>query len=116
MVPGGLARQLSAPRCGKVKTFEPRVWYTEERRRSFGTQFWATARLILICLVSAFAAEYALSAVLTPGALAACFGEDQWWAIPAGLCRCSCLYRRLCGAAVHTGLDRKWHVRRGSAA
>lgn len=81
----GLARQLSAARCGGVQTFEPKVWRTEERRRAFNTQFWATARLILICLVPAFAAEYALNAVLTPGALAAYVGEDQWWAIPAAV-------------------------------
>ncbi|WP_227272491.1 permease [Roseobacter weihaiensis] len=81
----GLARQLSAARCGEVQAFEPRVWRTEERRRSFSTQLWATARLILICLIPAFAAEYALNAALTPGSLAAYVGEDQWWAIPAAV-------------------------------
>ncbi len=81
----GLARQLSAARCGQVQTFEPRVWRADARRRSFGRQFRATARLILICLVPAFAAEYALNAALTPGALAAYVGEDQWWAIPAAV-------------------------------
>lgn len=81
----GLARQLSAARCGDVQTFAPKVWRTEERRRSFGTQFWATARLILICLIPAFTAEYALNATLTPGSLAAYVGEDQWWAIPAAV-------------------------------
>lgn len=81
----GLARQLSAARCGHVQTFEPKVWRTKQRRRSFSTQFWATARLILICLIPAFAAEYALNAVLIPGSLAAYVGEDQWWAIPAAV-------------------------------
>ncbi|MGB3246686.1 MAG: permease, partial [Sulfitobacter sp.] len=81
----GLARQLSAARCGAALTFDPWVWRTKARRRSFGTQFWATARLILICLISAFAAEYALNAALTPGALATYVGEDQWWAIPAAV-------------------------------
>lgn len=81
----GLARQLSVARCGEARTFDPRVWQTEARRRSFGTQFWATTRLILICLMPAFAAEYALNAALTPGALAAYVGEDQWWAIPAAV-------------------------------
>ncbi len=80
-----LARQLSAARCGQVQTFELKVWRTKERRRSFGTQFWATTRLILICLVPAFAAEYALNTALTPGSLAAYVGEDQWWAIPAAV-------------------------------
>jgi len=81
----GLARQLSAARCGGDQTFDPWVWRTETRRRSFGTQFWATARLILICLIPAFAAEYALNAALTPGSLAAYVGENQWWAIPTAV-------------------------------
>lgn len=81
----GLARQLSAARCGERQTFDPWVWRTDERRRSFGKQFWATTRLILICLIPAFAAEYALNAALTPGSLAAYVGEDQWWAIPAAV-------------------------------
>ena len=81
----GLARQLSAARCGAAQTFEPKVWRIEERRRSFSTQFWATTQLILICLIPAFAAEYALNAALTPGALAAYVGEDQWWAITAAV-------------------------------
>ncbi|MEQ9040275.1 MAG: permease [Silicimonas sp.] len=81
----GLARQLSAARCGGDQIFDPWVWRTRTRRRSFSTQFWATTRLILICLIPAFAAEYALNAALTPGALAAYLGEDQWWAIPAAV-------------------------------
>lgn len=81
----GLARQLSAARCGGARSFDPWVWQSEARRQSFGTQFRATTRLILICLIPAFAAEYALNAALTPGALAAYVGEDQWWAIPAAV-------------------------------
>lgn len=81
----GLARQLSAARCGNEQTFEPKVWRTEERRRTFSRQFRATARLIVICLIPAFAAEYALNAALTPGLLAAYVGEDQWWAVPAAV-------------------------------
>ncbi len=81
----GLARQLSAARCGAAQPFEAKVWRTKERRRSFATQFWATTRLILICLIPAFAAEYALNAALTPGSLAAYVGKDQWWAIPAAV-------------------------------
>ncbi|MFG5379663.1 permease [Yoonia sp. R2-816] len=81
----GLARQLSAARSGAAQTFDPWVWKKEARRRAFRTQFWATARLILICLIPAFAAEYALNAALTPGSLAAYVGKDQWWAIPAAV-------------------------------
>ncbi|NVO58361.1 permease [Rhodobacteraceae bacterium B1Z28] len=81
----GLARQLSAARCGKDQPFDPWVWRSEARRHSFSRQFWATTRLILICLIPAFAAEYALNAALTPGALATFVGEDKWWAIPAAV-------------------------------
>ena len=81
----GLARSLSAARCGGPQTFEPWVWRSDTRRRAFSKQFMATTRLILTCLIPAFAAEYALNAALTPGSLAAYVGEDQWWAIPAAV-------------------------------
>lgn len=81
----GLARHLSAARCGEVQPFDPWVWRSETRRKSFSRQFRATTRLILICLIPAFAAEYALNSALTPGALAAYVGEDKWWAIPAAV-------------------------------
>ncbi|MEM9912525.1 MAG: permease [Pseudomonadota bacterium] len=81
----GLARRLSTSRCGADQSFDPYVWRTEARRAAFGRQFHATARLILICLTPAFAAEYALNAALTPDALAQYVGEDQWWAIPAAV-------------------------------
>ena len=80
-----LAHQLSTARCGSDQPFDARVWKTASRRASFARQTWATARLILICLTPAFAAEYALNAALTPGSLAAYVGEDQWWAIPAAV-------------------------------
>lgn len=81
----GLARQLSAARCGTDRRFDPYVWRTAQRRTAFAAQAWATGRLILICLIPAFAAEYALNATLTPDALAVYVGEDQWWAIPAAV-------------------------------
>ncbi|GGX64145.1 hypothetical protein GCM10007385_36710 [Tateyamaria omphalii] len=81
----GLARQLGAERCSEDRPFDPWVWQSEERRQSFRRQFGATMRLILICLIPAFTAEYALNAALTPGALAAYLGEDKWWAIPAAV-------------------------------
>lgn len=80
-----LARQLSSARCCAEQVFSPRVWQDPQRRQAFAGQFRATARLILICLIPAFAAEYALNAVLTPGSLAAYVGEDQWWSIPAAV-------------------------------
>lgn len=81
----GLARQLSKALCCADQTFDPYVWRTQARRAAFMKQFKATARLILICLTPAFAAEYALNAALTPDSLAAYVGEDQWWAIPAAV-------------------------------
>ncbi len=80
-----LARQLTAARCGDDQEFEPWIWKSQQRCRSFATQFLATTRLILVCLIPAFTAEYALNALLTPDALASYVGEDQWWAIPAAV-------------------------------
>ncbi len=82
---GGLTNSLTTScSCGSA-IFEPRIWQTRERRRTFAKQALATTRLILICLIPAFFAEYALNAALTPGALAAYVGEDTWWAIPAAV-------------------------------
>lgn len=81
----GLARHLSAARCGENLHFEARVWQIPSRKASFAKQTWATTKLILICLIPAFSAEYALNEALTPGSLAAYVGEDQWWAIPAAV-------------------------------
>ncbi|MEO1091736.1 MAG: permease [Pseudomonadota bacterium] len=80
-----LTSQLSAARCGGASPFEPRVWIDAGRRHAFRRQVVATTRLILICLIPAFAAEYALNAALTPGSLAAYVGEGTWWAIPAAV-------------------------------
>ena len=54
----------------------------QQRKSIFRENFAATTRLILICLIPAFAAEYALNAVLQPDALTAYVGSDVWWAIP----------------------------------
>jgi uncharacterized membrane protein YraQ (UPF0718 family) len=81
----GLTRQLNAQRCGADQPFDAWVWRTPSRKASFVKQAWATTKLILICLIPAFAAEYALNTALTPGSLAAYVGEDQWWAIPAAV-------------------------------
>ncbi|PIB26795.1 permease [Amylibacter kogurei] len=81
----GIAGGLAKESCAAMVSFDPWVWKTDTRRRAFARQFWATARLIMLCLVPAFAAEYALNATLTPDALARYVGEDQWWAIPAAV-------------------------------
>tara|TARA_R110002020_G_scaffold113518_26_gene261194 strand:- start:5605 stop:6627 length:1023 start_codon:yes stop_codon:yes gene_type:complete len=80
-----LARALSVGRCTDNRAFEPYIWRDPGRRRAFMQQAIATGRLILVCLFPAFAAEYALNAALTPGALAAHVGADRWWAIPAAV-------------------------------
>ncbi|MHA7775225.1 permease [Roseibium sp. M-1] len=82
---GGLAAKLTASCCGVAASFEPRVWRDGVRRKAFSRQAAATTRLILICLVPAFFAEYALNAALTPGSLAVYVGEETWWAIPAAV-------------------------------
>lgn len=74
--------QLSQGGCGAPLAFEARVWKGAERKTVFRQSVLATTRLILICLIPAFAAEYALNAALQPEALSAYLGEDVWWAIP----------------------------------
>ncbi|MBO9460660.1 permease [Labrenzia sp. R5_0] len=81
----GLAAKLTARCCDGATSFEPRVWRNSSRRKAFARQAVATTRLILICLIPAFFAEYALNAALTPGSLAAYLGSNTWWAIPAAV-------------------------------
>lgn len=70
--------------CGRCDplSFDLRVWKDTKRREVFRQNLVATTRLILICLVPAFAAEYALNAALQPETLSAYVGEHVWWAIP----------------------------------
>jgi hypothetical protein len=80
-----LLKGMTKSACEKPATFDAFVWNTSERRGAFKQQFLATTRLILICLIPAFAAEFALNSVLTPGSLAPYVGKDQFWAIPAAV-------------------------------
>ncbi len=73
---------LSDRGCGEPLSFDARIWADTKRRTVFRQNAIATTRLILICLIPAFAAEYALNAVLQPEALSAYVGDDVWWAIP----------------------------------
>ncbi|MEP5212052.1 permease, partial [Sulfitobacter pontiacus] len=73
---------LSQRNCGAQLPFDPRIWKDRQRKSIFRQNAAATTRLILICLIPAFAAEYALNAVLQPDALSAYVGSDVWWAIP----------------------------------
>ncbi len=74
--------KIAAARCDAAKSFDPIIWHDSDRRQSFKKQTFATTRLIMICLIPAFLAEYALNAMLTPEALTVYVGEDAWWAIP----------------------------------
>ena len=74
--------RLIVTRCGEALPYLGAIWKEAERRRVFARQLWATTRLILICLIPAFAAEHALNAILKPEALTAYVGQDTPWAIP----------------------------------
>ncbi len=78
----GLVGRIVAARCGEDMPFRAAVWVDPARRDVFMRQMWATTRLILICLIPAFAAEHLLNAVLQPDALSAYVGRDTAWAIP----------------------------------
>ncbi len=74
--------KLSQTNCSTALSFDPNIWKDRRRRGVFVQSLVATTRLILICLIPAFAAEFALNAVLQPEALSAYVGKDVWWAIP----------------------------------
>lgn len=65
-----------------VTELDPAIWKSAERRLIFKAEMLSVSRLILICLIPAFAAEYALNAVLQPEALTPFIGADRWWAVP----------------------------------
>jgi len=58
------------------------IWRDPARRTRFLAELRAMARLIVICLTPAFAAEFLLQQWLAPDALAAYVGSDSAWAIP----------------------------------
>ncbi|SFK07881.1 Uncharacterized membrane protein YraQ, UPF0718 family [Pseudovibrio ascidiaceicola] len=58
------------------------IWRSPAHRRHFREEFIAITRLVLICLIPAFAAEFVLQSLLEPEALTAYVGGDVWWAIP----------------------------------
>lgn len=63
-------------------TFILAIWKHAERRAGFNREIRATARLVLICLIPAFAMEHLLGYLLTPEALSAYVGSQNWWSIP----------------------------------
>ena len=71
--------------CGAARShggFESAIWRDQSRRKTFQREAWATTRLILICLIPAFAAEYWLNQFLAPDALGVYFGTGAWMAVP----------------------------------
>lgn len=76
---GALSGQGSG--CDPVG-FLPAFWKEQGRRRSFRRDAAATSRLVIICLVPAFAAEFWLNEALSPQALSTYVGADSWWAVP----------------------------------
>ena len=58
------------------------VWRSSEHRAHFRTESIAISRLVLICLIPAFAAEFVLQSLLEPEALSSYVGGDVWWAVP----------------------------------
>ncbi len=67
--------------CGPAG-FAPWIWKDSARRQVFACELLSLTRLVSICLIPAFAAEYLLGAVLSPDALSAYVGKDSVWALP----------------------------------
>ncbi|MFT5391584.1 MAG: uncharacterized membrane protein YraQ (UPF0718 family) [Gammaproteobacteria bacterium] len=79
----GLVGHLATSRChAPVVVFDAQIWRDQIRRDVFCKNVAATTRLLLLCLIPAFAAEHGLNAALRPEALATYVGKDVWWAIP----------------------------------
>lgn len=68
--------------CGQSTEFAPLIWRSPGRMRVFRDRLLSLTRLILICLIPAFAAEFALNAWLQPDALTPYIGADSWWSVP----------------------------------
>lgn len=97
---GGLATALVAPRSwthdplranalvrrstcqSDDEGYDLAIWASAARRKRFRDEAIATTRLVLICLIPAFAAEYVLNGLLQPEALSAYVGRQAWWAVP----------------------------------
>ena len=80
-VVGGLGNNS----CESATTFYPAIWRDEDRKTLFKKEVYVITRLVLLCLIPAFAAEYALNGVLQPQAVSAYVGPDTWWAIPVAV-------------------------------
>lgn len=79
---GVVVAEAGCGACSSDATVTWNVWRESDRRRRFLAELWAMARLIVLCLTPAFAAEFLLQQWLAPDALAAYVGADTAWAIP----------------------------------
>ena len=77
---GGIAAAIGSHPKGEG--FQPRIWSEPDRMSRLWREIGTTTRLVLICLVPAFAAEHVLHAILDPNALSAFVGEDTPFAVP----------------------------------
>ena len=77
--------EVGAGQCGGSSGFFPAVWRMPDRRQTFIREIRSISRLIMICLIPAFAAEYALNASLEPDSLSPFLGPDNPWAVPAAV-------------------------------
>lgn len=77
---GSLGKDCSA--CSDGNAFDPRIWRSAERRARFLRDSWSVARLIVIVLIPAFAAEHLLNTFLEPNAVAGYVGQDNALAVP----------------------------------
>jgi uncharacterized membrane protein YraQ (UPF0718 family) len=69
--------------CGiENASFHAAIWTEPARRARFGREAWSVTRLILIVLIPAFAAEYALNETLAPDALSSYVGAGNAFAVP----------------------------------
>ncbi len=74
--------ELGQQACCGSSSMSVAVWRTPEQRRHFWQEAKATTRLILICLIPAFAAEFWLNEALQPEALSTYVGSGTWWGVP----------------------------------
>ncbi|WP_420546754.1 permease [Curvivirga sp.] len=80
-----LRQNILISKLGKTcmaETIKWDIWRSSAHRAHFQSQFIATTRLILICLIPAFAAEFILQSILEPASLTPYIGDDIWWSIP----------------------------------
>lgn len=67
---------------GEAPGYDARIWRDPSRRARFARQSWSIARLMLVVLTPAFAAEFLLNSWLEPDALSSLVGRENAFAVP----------------------------------